>query len=397
MLKIATAPQYALIASGLDPAQTGKITAALDSQGIAYELRNNGTALAVQKSADGAGQRRARGAGRPGVGQRLAAGLRAARPEQARRLAVPAAGHLPACAGGRDRQVAARGPGRQEPDRAARDAAGRPLPGPGDAGHGRRHPRQLGRHAAAGRRARHGLARQLLGQGPEVRERHDHRLAPARSCGPRRRRGRRRVRRHDRRRRPRRATTSQLESQINAMLAATLGPGKAQVKVNADLNVDDTTQEAADLRQEGRRRSRSPSYDREDEGRRRDLGRHGRHRLERPDLLQRRRRRLGRRATTPTRRSTRPSASTRRSPRPRSPPARSTSSTSRWWSTSRSRRPSFTSLKQTVATAAGVRRRAVTRSPPPRWPSPRRPRRRRAPCRRRCSARSSGSASASPA
>src|SRR3954454_2975677 len=51
MLKIATAPQYALIASGLDPAQTGKITAALDAQGIAYELRNNGTALAVQKSA----------------------------------------------------------------------------------------------------------------------------------------------------------------------------------------------------------------------------------------------------------------------------------------------------------------------------------------------------------
>src|SRR3954466_3654712 len=53
MLKIATAPSYSLIASGLDPAQTGKITAALDAQGIAYELRNNGTALAVQKSATG--------------------------------------------------------------------------------------------------------------------------------------------------------------------------------------------------------------------------------------------------------------------------------------------------------------------------------------------------------
>ena len=51
MLKIATAPSYALIATGLDPAQTGKITAALDQQGIAYELRNNGTALAVQKTA----------------------------------------------------------------------------------------------------------------------------------------------------------------------------------------------------------------------------------------------------------------------------------------------------------------------------------------------------------
>lgn len=50
MLKIATAPAYSTIASGLDPAQTGKITAALDEQGIAYELQNNGTALAVQKA-----------------------------------------------------------------------------------------------------------------------------------------------------------------------------------------------------------------------------------------------------------------------------------------------------------------------------------------------------------
>jgi flagellar M-ring protein FliF len=50
LLKVATAPSYAMIASGLDPAQTGKITAALDEQGISYELRNNGTALAVTKS-----------------------------------------------------------------------------------------------------------------------------------------------------------------------------------------------------------------------------------------------------------------------------------------------------------------------------------------------------------
>jgi flagellar M-ring protein FliF len=50
MLKLATAPSYTLLSSGLDPAQTGKITAALDEQGIAYELRNNGTALAVNKA-----------------------------------------------------------------------------------------------------------------------------------------------------------------------------------------------------------------------------------------------------------------------------------------------------------------------------------------------------------
>src|SRR3954471_6120017 len=50
MLKLATAPSYTLLSSGLDPAQTGKITAALDEQGIGYELRSNGTALAVDKA-----------------------------------------------------------------------------------------------------------------------------------------------------------------------------------------------------------------------------------------------------------------------------------------------------------------------------------------------------------
>lgn len=50
MLRLATAPSYATLMSGLDPAQTGKVTAALDEQGIAYELQSNGTALAVQKA-----------------------------------------------------------------------------------------------------------------------------------------------------------------------------------------------------------------------------------------------------------------------------------------------------------------------------------------------------------
>src|SRR3954454_10871709 len=47
LLKIAGAPSYQLLSTGLDPAKTGKMTAALDAQGITYELRNNGTALAV--------------------------------------------------------------------------------------------------------------------------------------------------------------------------------------------------------------------------------------------------------------------------------------------------------------------------------------------------------------
>jgi flagellar M-ring protein FliF len=49
-MQMAGRPSYSLVDSGLDPAKTGKVTAALDDKGIAYELRNNGTALAVEKS-----------------------------------------------------------------------------------------------------------------------------------------------------------------------------------------------------------------------------------------------------------------------------------------------------------------------------------------------------------
>jgi flagellar M-ring protein FliF len=43
MVRLATQPSYSLLNTGLDPAETGKLTAALD-------LRNNGTALAVESS-----------------------------------------------------------------------------------------------------------------------------------------------------------------------------------------------------------------------------------------------------------------------------------------------------------------------------------------------------------
>jgi flagellar M-ring protein FliF len=50
MFKVASAPSYATMLTGLDPAETGKITAALDEKGVQYELKNNGTALGVVKS-----------------------------------------------------------------------------------------------------------------------------------------------------------------------------------------------------------------------------------------------------------------------------------------------------------------------------------------------------------
>jgi flagellar M-ring protein FliF len=43
-------PSYATLATGLEPAQTGKMTSTLSEQGIGYELQNNGTALAVQSN-----------------------------------------------------------------------------------------------------------------------------------------------------------------------------------------------------------------------------------------------------------------------------------------------------------------------------------------------------------
>ncbi|MDO8211420.1 flagellar basal-body MS-ring/collar protein FliF [Conexibacter sp. CPCC 206217] len=49
LFKIATAPSYTTMLTGMEPKQTGEVTAALDERGIRYELQNNGTALAVQK------------------------------------------------------------------------------------------------------------------------------------------------------------------------------------------------------------------------------------------------------------------------------------------------------------------------------------------------------------
>jgi flagellar M-ring protein FliF len=47
LMKMASSPSYSTIATGIDPAQTGKMTAALDTKGIKWKLVNNGTGIAV--------------------------------------------------------------------------------------------------------------------------------------------------------------------------------------------------------------------------------------------------------------------------------------------------------------------------------------------------------------
>ncbi len=50
LFNFASKPSYSTMLTGLDPAQTGKVTKALDAQGIGYEIQNNGTALAVDST-----------------------------------------------------------------------------------------------------------------------------------------------------------------------------------------------------------------------------------------------------------------------------------------------------------------------------------------------------------
>jgi flagellar M-ring protein FliF len=50
LMQFASAPSYSTLMTGLDPAETGKMTTALSTAGIAYQLQNNGTALAVTSS-----------------------------------------------------------------------------------------------------------------------------------------------------------------------------------------------------------------------------------------------------------------------------------------------------------------------------------------------------------
>lgn len=47
LFKMATAASFETLATGIDPADTGKITEALDEKGVKYEIQNGGTAIGV--------------------------------------------------------------------------------------------------------------------------------------------------------------------------------------------------------------------------------------------------------------------------------------------------------------------------------------------------------------
>jgi flagellar M-ring protein FliF len=72
LFRVASAPSYTTLQAGIDPAKTGKITAALDQAGVSYKLESNGTAVAVVSGQESkarvalAGQGLAAGGSQPG-------------------------------------------------------------------------------------------------------------------------------------------------------------------------------------------------------------------------------------------------------------------------------------------------------------------------------------------
>src|SRR4051795_5718800 len=241
MLKIATAPSYSLIASGLDPAQTGKITAALDSQGIAYELRNNGTALAVAKSETGQanialaaqGVQTSSGS-QPGYELLHQSKLRASQFQQQvtyqRALEGEIAKSLRGVQGVTNPTVQLVMP--QDDlfqDQATPATAAVILGNASDT---------LQPGAVQGMASLvAGSVKGLKSDNVTITDSSGQVLWPS-TDGTGTGVGGGTLKASAQAR-----YANQLENQINAMLAATLGPGKAQVKVNADLNVDDTTKE----------------------------------------------------------------------------------------------------------------------------------------------------------
>jgi flagellar M-ring protein FliF len=69
MVRIAGQASYSTVMAGIDPKETGKITAALDAKGIKYQIQNNGTALAVDQSQIGQARIALAEKGLPGTAQ----------------------------------------------------------------------------------------------------------------------------------------------------------------------------------------------------------------------------------------------------------------------------------------------------------------------------------------
>jgi len=242
LFRVAAAPSFATVMTGMDPAETSKITAALDEKGIAYELQNNGTALAVEKGSTAQARVALAEGGHSGSGkqpgydllkdQKLGASDFQQRVTYQRALEGELANTVDQIDGVNGAEVQLTLPedelfsDEQKPATAAVLLAGGPTELDSQSVRGMA---SLVASSVEGLKPEHvtitdGTGRMLWPSG-EAGASGDAGGTSAASKTV-----------------AEAKYSSQLESSLNALLLRTVGPGKAQVKVKADLDVDQVTQ-----------------------------------------------------------------------------------------------------------------------------------------------------------
>src|SRR5215208_5910075 len=243
MMRMASAPSYTTVMAGIDPKQTGKITAALDAKGVKYDVRNNGTAVAVDKSQIGDARIALASKGLPSSAQpgyelldkqKLGASDFQQQVNYQRALEGQLAqtiGQIEGVGGATVQLVLPQ-------DQLFQDKASVLLSGSGQ---------NLQPGAVRGIAQLVSGSVKGLGQNQvSITDSSGQLLWPTSAGGA-----------SDGQMA---ATTKQaaearyaqgLESNLNALLAQTLGPGKAQVQVNADLNMDQATRDELEYGEEG--------------------------------------------------------------------------------------------------------------------------------------------------
>jgi flagellar M-ring protein FliF len=248
MMRMASAPAYSTVMAGVDPKQIGKVTAALDEKGVKYEVQNNGTAIAVDKAQMGDARIALAEKGLPNTAQpgmelfdkqKLGASDFQQQVTYQRALEGQLAqtiGQIDGVGGATVQLVMPQD--QLFEDKQSQAKAAVLLSGNGDA-------LQPG--------AVRGIAQMVSGSvkglglnNVSITDSSGMLLWPNQAGGA-----------SDG---EMAATTKQaaeakysqgLESNLNALLAQTLGPGKAQVQVNADLNMDQATTDELDYADEG--------------------------------------------------------------------------------------------------------------------------------------------------
>ncbi len=252
LLRLASAPTYATVWPGMDPADAGKVTAALDGAGVTYEIRSGGTEVAVVKGTESKARIALADQGVSGTARQPGFELLDKQKLGASNFQQQVA--YQRALEGQIAQTVSPIDGRQRRAGAAHAAEGRALRRRAQARHGGRAPRRRRRRHGPGADPRDRQPGRLLGPGPQGRQRHDHRRRRADGVAARRRDGRTAPSSPAawRSRPPRRATPRSSNRRWTHCSSAPSGPNKAQVQVARRPRRQPGDPGEAPVREEGR-------------------------------------------------------------------------------------------------------------------------------------------------